>query len=229
MQGQFPEMTLEDDLGFQSSRITALEHLMTNIAPHKGTISVKGYNLSTNKTVEVLDIGPGIKVDVLGTTAYLKSRYRDFAEIVFVAMSNAQDEEVEINNREFYIAPYTVFRYIIHETNTDGNIYQFQYKSGGTWTNIESSVTTAGSNATTYHSKWRTIPTAVLNIKMPLVRVNRTNSGANIDTSLCVIQLWDGEPDHITGGDSGQPPSSGETLPAFTSDTPTSAPVFTVP
>lgn len=228
--GKSSDEALENDLGTQSNRITRLEKLMSNVVPHKGTIEFTGYNVAAASTVNTINVGPGLKVSVTGNTAYIKSRYRAFAEIVFVAMSTQQDYQVELNNREYYIAPYTIFRYVIHETNSDGNTYQFQYLHSGSWTNIDSAFTTPGAAAITYHSAWRNIPAGVLSVGMPVLRVNRSGSSANNDVSLCVIQLWDGEPDSAgSGGDSGQPPSSGETFPTPTTDTPSSAPVFTSP
>jgi hypothetical protein len=190
---------IENDLGQTRDATTKLEKLLLDIQKHKGTINVSGGALSAPTAVTEIHLGRGLTVTVSGGVAYVSSAYPAFAEAVFVATSGSgYDEHVDYNNREYYVKPYTKFRIIVHQTNTNGNTYTFQYHSGSAWTNAGSAVTTAGVvvDAVTdlsYHQGWQDIPSAMITSGMVFIRVKLDHADAATDTSLCVVQFWDGQ------------------------------------
>lgn len=202
---------LENDLGAQNNRIKDLERRVGKVPP--AGILVSGFDGVASTRVGSVVVGRGLVVSVSGGVATVKSRFNAFGECVLVAMTSSTDELVDTNNREYYLAPYTQFRMVIHETNINGNDYQFQYLASGTWTDIGMVMTTHGVEAISYHGSWQDIPAPVLAVGMPVIRVKQLNTDPDNDVTLCVVQFWDSVSESGTPED---PVSSGETLPTAT-------------
>lgn len=200
---------LENDLGRFGNLINSLERRINTM---RVSITAFGYDIANPVTINSIEIGRGLIGTVSGSTLNIKSRYAAFGELVLVAMTTSTDELVDTNNREYYISPYQKFRMVIHETNTNGNDYQVEYLDGGVWTGMGTAYTTHGVEPISYHTPWEDIPSGVLAIEMPILRVKQANVDPDCDVTMCVVQFWSSQDDAGGGAD---PPSSGETLPSL--------------
>jgi len=148
---------LERDLGVSDSQATKPSRF--NFGTVTGTLTVRS-DQGDFTQVAILEIcGPVIVTEEAAGHVKL-----DFVVPVQTLELSAQPAGADELIRQS-IVPYDVgwadqYRYVIYESNTNGNDYLARYYDGAAWQNVGTMYTTAGAQPLSYVSEWQDIPAA---------------------------------------------------------------------